>query len=276
MSVDHLDESLSNLQGWGEGLWHTREAWSGEESLEVEAAWLQSAADFAACCEEMVSRTDVGPVVRRCAWALNPALWAPVHGGSLMLRRLGARDTQAVHALLQEPTFLAHYSRGLPTELAQVAQWMRAAQAPRWPVRRIEFAVQCNKTGLLVGLASLADVSVEDRRAEFLVGVNPSLIASSLHSWGIEAAALLLYYAFERLGLAKLTSLVFEDNPRALRSTIGLGFVPEGRLRDHVWDRAGQKFFSVHVQSLLRTEYDQSQLLKRLRGRFLREPQIVK
>jgi RimJ/RimL family protein N-acetyltransferase len=188
----------------------------------------------------------------------------------LTLRRLGAWDTQAVHALLQVPTFVAHYSRGLPTELGQVAQWMRAAQAPRWPVRRIEFAVFCNTSGHLVGLASLADVSVEDRRAEFLVGVNSSLNASSLQSWGIEAAALLLHYAFERLGLAKLTSLVFEDNPRALRSTIGLGFVTEGLLRDHVWDRAGQRYLSVHVQSILRTEYDQSPLLKRLRGRYLR------
>lgn len=255
----------------GTQLWHTRELWHGGEAAHAEFKWLEACAQFVLRTEALSQSGALSTDVQRMAWGINPALWAPVRGRSVSLRRLGLRDTRDVHAMLQEPTFVHLYSRGLPSMLPAVKAWLKAAQTPRWPVRRIEFVVVCNNTQQVMGLASLAELSVDDRRAELLVGIRPSAQHHALGSVGIEATCLLLHFAFERIGLNKLMSYVYEDNPHALESTLHLGFVHEGIFNKHVWDKVLNRFVSIHVQALLRDDYEGSALLQKLRARYLKD-----
>jgi RimJ/RimL family protein N-acetyltransferase len=255
----------------GAQLWRTRELWLGSEAAHAEFEWLDACAQFVLRTEALSQSGGLLPDVQRMAWGINPALWAPVRGRSVSLRRLGLRDASDVHAMLQEPGFVHLYSRGLPTALPAVEAWLKAAQTPRWPVRRIEFVVVCNSTQQVMGLASLAELSVDDRRAELLVGIRPTAQRKALGSAGIEATSLLLHFAFERIGLNKLMSYVYEDNPHALKNTLHLGFVREGTLSNHVWDKALNRFVSIHVQALLRDGYECSDLLQKLRVRYLKD-----
>ena len=254
----------------GAQLWRTRELWHGSEEAHTELAWLEDCAQFVLCTEQLAQSSCLATDVQHMAWGLNPALWAPVLGRSLSLRRLGLRDARHVHEMLQKPEFVRFYSRGLPTALPAVEGWLKAAQTPRWPVRRIEFVVVCNKTQQVIGLASLAELSVDDRRAELLIGIRPTEKSSALGSAGIEAASLLMHFAFERIGLNKLMSYVYDDNPHALENTLHLGFVREGQLKNHVWDKALNRFLSIHVQALLRDDYEGNALLQKLRARYLK------
>ena len=255
----------------GAQLWSARELWQGSEAAHAEFGWLEACSQFVFRTEQLARNSSLPPEVQRLAWGLNPALWAPVLGRSISLRRLGLRDAKDVHAQMQEPGFVHFYSRGLPTALTLVEAWLKAAQTPRWPVRRIEFVVVCNSTQRVMGLASLAELSVEDRRAELLVGIRPTAKSNALGSVGIEAASLLLHFAFERIGLNKLMSYVYDDNPHALENTLHLGFAREGTFKHHVWDKALNRFLSIHVQALLRDDYEANELLKKLRARYLRE-----
>jgi RimJ/RimL family protein N-acetyltransferase len=253
----------------GAQLWRSRELWGGHEHPRVEFEWLDACAQFVLTCEEEARSGRLNSQGQRLSWGINPALWAPVRGRSVSLRRLGLRDASQVHELLHAPDFLRSYARSLPITLPEIEDWLRAAQTPRWPVRRVEFVVVCNKSQRVIGLAALADLSVDDRRAELLVGISPNARRGALGSAGIEATCLLLSYAFDSIGLNKLVSYVYDDNPRALENTLHLGFSSEGALKEHVWDNGLNRFLSINVQALMRAEYEASALLRKLRARYL-------
>jgi RimJ/RimL family protein N-acetyltransferase len=60
--------------------------------------------------------------------------------------------------------------------------------------------------------------------------------------YGTDAMRVILRYAFYELNLRKVGLIVFEYNPRAIRSYEKVGFIPEGRIRGailrdgHRWD----------------------------------------
>lgn len=74
-----------------------------------------------------------------------------------------------------------------------------------------------------VGVASLADVQVGHRRAEFLLGIPHE--SEQLNGVGLEAALLILDFAFNRVGLNKLTSLVYLDNLAAQKTPLAWAFL---------------------------------------------------
>jgi RimJ/RimL family protein N-acetyltransferase len=70
----------------------------------------------------------------------------------------------------------------------------------------------------MCGLASLVNISAAHRRAEFLMGV-PSA-RSGLRSMALVGALLVMDFAFNRVGLNKLTSIVMADNTHSQKSTL--------------------------------------------------------
>ena len=98
-----------------------------------------------------------------------------------------------------------------------------ASLAPPWWA----YAVTDRETGALVGGADLRVVSAHDRRGEVGYGLARS-------HWGkgyaAEAAALLVRFGFERLGLVRIQALCAVDNVRSLRTLERVGMRREGRL----------------------------------------------
>ena len=98
-------------------------------------------------------------------------------------------------------------------------------------------------------------LSLEDDRLIGFVGLfdlfkhhGDSLVAIALgeradwgKGYGTDAMRIMLRYAFNELNLRRVGLIVFEYNPRAIRSYEKLGFVQEGRIRGAIL-REGQRW----------------------------------
>jgi RimJ/RimL family protein N-acetyltransferase len=71
--------------------------------------------------------------------------------------------------------------------------------------------------------------------------------------YGSDALRLILRYAFQELGLQRVTLTVFEYNPRAIRSYEKVGFIHEGRCRKAI-HRDGERA-DLLVMGILRQEW---------------------
>jgi len=75
------------------------------------------------------------------------------------------------------------------------------------------------------------------------------------NGYGTDALNSLLRYAFTELNLRRVTLIVFDYNPRAIRSYEKCGFVKEGTVRS-VIQREGRRW-DWHYMGLLRQEWEQ-------------------
>ena len=116
-----------------------------------------------------------------------------------------------------------------------------------------------------LGLLSFVDFQVTHRRCEFMIGF-PAPVASRLSG---EAALLALDLAFVHIGLHKLTSLVFSNNPHSQKSTLALGFEQEGHRRLHIYDMQRSCFYDCYENGLLREHYLRHRGLQALSQRLL-------
>jgi diamine N-acetyltransferase len=115
--------------------------------------------------------------------------------------------------------------------------------------------------GQPLGLACLADLDFESRRAEWLLGF-PEL--PKMRQKMVEAALLLFVAAFACLRLEKVYGYVYQSNVSAQEATLHLGFQKEGVLRTHVRNRVTGKREDLHVFGFLRDEFFESRYLEKL------------
>lgn len=115
----------------------------------------------------------------------------------------------------------------------------------------IVFAIIDRKTDRIVGHCGLYLIQWICRRAQFNIIIGePSVWDKGL---GMEAARLLLKYAFEKLNLNSVQLGVNAANRRAVRSYEKAGFVHEGSRRQFIY-RNGQ-YYDMTMMSVLRNEY---------------------
>lgn len=103
----------------------------------------------------------------------------------------------------------------------------------------------------LLGFVGLEDVF--GRNGNAWVGIGLGERAYWGRGYGTEAMRLVSRYAFEELGLHRLSLTVFEYNPRAVHSYLKAGFVEEGRLRGYL-ERDGRRWDLIFM-GLLREEW---------------------
>jgi len=73
------------------------------------------------------------------------------------------------------------------------------------------------------------------------------------NGYGTDAMRVMLRYAFDELNLRRVGLIVFEYNPRAMRSYEKVGFIPEGRIRGAML-REGRRW-DWQYMGLLREEW---------------------
>jgi len=73
--------------------------------------------------------------------------------------------------------------------------------------------------------------------------------------YGSDAMNTILRYAFQEMNLRRVTLIVFEYNPRAIRSYEKCGFVMEGRMRS-MMQREGRRWDWLYM-GILREEWEQ-------------------
>lgn len=85
-----------------------------------------------------------------------------------------------------------------------------------------------------IGLASLVDIQIAHRRAELLFGIPNQ--ADRKQAAVVIANLLIFDFAFNLIGLHKLTAKVIESNQHSQKSTISIGFKQEGFFYEHLRD----------------------------------------
>lgn len=145
----------------------------------------------------------------------------------LLLRPFRASDFEAVHAYAGDPAVVRFMDWG-PNTMAETRAYVDRVLAP--PAGQYPFAVVRTADGMLLGGAELQMASVEHRRAD--IGY-----VLSRDAWGngyaTEAAAALLRFGFDRLGLHKLSATCDPENAGSARVLEKIGMHREGLLRAH-------------------------------------------
>jgi RimJ/RimL family protein N-acetyltransferase len=120
-----------------------------------------------------------------------------------------------------------------------------------------------------VGILSLVDVALSNRRAEVLIGIKEFPYSGI----AVEAMLLGIEFGFGMMRLNKIYSLIYAGNETSLRNTVHLGFEVEGHLREHVVDPRTKKPVDLIQTGLLRSDLGKrvlARLSRRLLGRELR------
>jgi RimJ/RimL family protein N-acetyltransferase len=114
------------------------------------------------------------------------------------------------------------------------------------------FAICRRADGRHIGSTGLHSISARERHAEF------GIMLGERECWGqgygTAAARLILNHGFNQLNLHRIFLRVFDHNLRGQASYRKLGFVDEGRLRQHQWREDG--WHDMLYMGLLRDEFN--------------------
>jgi N-acetyltransferase len=187
---------------------------------------------------------DPGPGIAHAMAPDDPARWRPrahatrgtldghppanavMVGPRVYLRPVEMADATEMVALerLEPETFMDN-GRRLGSTPGYHA-WFRSTEKAD-PPTHIRFAVCRRSDGALIGSNGIEGVDPVDRTAEteswFYAGIGRD------QGFGTEAKHLLLHYAFERLGLHSVRSMVWEPNGRSAAALIKQGYREAGR-----------------------------------------------
>jgi ribosomal-protein-alanine N-acetyltransferase len=148
--------------------------------------------------------------------------------GRLLLRAFRLDDRADVHAFGSDPDVVRYMNWGPNTEAetqTHIARVAAGATPTRFP-----YALERLADGHVIGSVELMIDSIGDRRAEMGYVL-------ARQAWGqgyaTEAAAVVLAYAFDRLGMHRVFATCDPANPGSGRVLEKLGMTYEGRLRDH-------------------------------------------
>ena len=195
----------------------------------------------------------------------HPIWHHPLESKNLMLIRPQEQHRAFLTDLLQTSSFVERYNSFMGNGPAAVEGFIQRTHLPPLQTKQLDWIVT-DLNGEPLGLACLADLDFESRRAEWLLGF-PEL--PEMRQKMVEAALLLFVAAFACLRLEKVYGYVYQSNVPAQEATLHLGFQKEGVLRTHVRNRVTGKREDLHVFGILRDEFYQNTKLKKLGDRLI-------
>jgi RimJ/RimL family protein N-acetyltransferase len=150
----------------------------------------------------------------------------------VLLREFQLDDVPAVLSYASDPEVTRHLEWDAYDDPETAAAFIRSTQAggTTWFAR----AIVLRSHDRVIGGADLRIVSPRDRRGEIGYGLAQAWWG---HGYATEAAALLLGFGFDGLGLVRIEALCAIDNARSLRTLERLGMRREGRLAQYRWKK---------------------------------------
>ena len=119
------------------------------------------------------------------------------------------------------------------------------------PSDELFFGIRMLEGDVLIGFIGLFDLF--QQHGDALVAIALGERQYWGNGYGTDAMRIMLRYAFNELNLRKAGLIVFEYNPRAIRSYEKVGFTHEGRIRGAML-REGQRWDWLYM-GLLREEF---------------------
>ena len=152
---------------------------------------------------------------------------------------------------------------------ANLDNWEERSPQPAAPLTRAKFDADAARRseGETVGFSLTAEfaITVDDRLVGTCVLMNEDSLArhaavgislvleAAGKGYGTDAFRILVDYAFTRRNLRRVYLEVLASNERAIASYRKVGFVEEGRLREHCWVRGA--YVDEVRMGLLRSEW---------------------
>ncbi len=125
----------------------------------------------------------------------------------------------------------------------ELQEWMKKGTV-------VPFVIEAD--GKVIGDCGLHHFNEASRNCSFGIAINDEDYLGK--GYGREAVGLLLDFAFRLRNMRRVWLTVNADNERAIRSYKGLGFIEEGRLREHVWQDGN--YHDWVYMGLMRTEWN--------------------
>lgn len=236
-------------------------------ALHALARWDEAAQAAALACS-LAEQRQISPsaVTSRTYAELASAWWKPLRAGSVLLRLPEAGDTAFIAAAFANAKFMRAFHRYQGKDAHSVRQFIETARLPPGRARRRDWLVS-TRGGDAVGFAGIVDLDTHNLCGELLIGIVAE--DNVVRAVAPQASLATLVFAFDRLRLEKMVSHVYGDNPAAQANTLHLGFVQEGRLREHLVPEAGSKTrLDLFVNGMLRSDFEANRALARMRKRW--------
>lgn len=127
-----------------------------------------------------------------------------------------------------------------------------------------------------VGMVVLSDYVALHRRAEFLIGLFDQ--AHRHASYGLEASLMTLDLAFNAYAMNRVYAYTYAYNEPAQKGLTSLGFLLEGVMVEHVFDRSTEQFVDLHCYGMTVQQFRKTRRLiplsQRLVGRDITQPSL--
>lgn len=170
-------------------------------------------------------------------------------GKNLTLRPVEHKDLETLRYWRTSPEVSRNYEDKQQISPLEQERWFESVSLSN---RAHYFVIE--KDGEFLGACNVGDISRVHRTAKMGIYFIPREESNSFLP--VEAAMLLLDYAFYSLNLRKICGAALETNQRSISFHHGLGFVDEGVLKQHVSHEG--RYVDIIQQALFRDTYEEA------------------
>ena len=214
-------------------------------------------------------RSDFSKAIQNCL-EVDPIWIKPLNGRKLYLRRYDAEDAEYLCQNYKNSSFMNQYNHHIPRyqrpdDLA--IKLHEAHEKHPCQLSSVDWIILKKETNQTIGIANLVGIEFTHRRAEFLIGFPDT--ANHAKGYGLEATLLVLDYAFNRIGLNKLTTVVYCNNIVPQKNCLALGFIQESYLREQIIETASGKFLDLYVNGMILSDFRSNKRISKLSHRLL-------
>jgi ribosomal-protein-alanine N-acetyltransferase len=160
--------------------------------------------------------------------AETPGLKLPIVGRRLLLRIPEPADASAIALALRDRKVTRPITLPARYSIRDAREFIRRSRQGRKDGSKCSLSIILRRSGELIGGCGLDQIRFDHRNAHVGYWI-------ARPHWGkgyaSEAASMLIRAGFRELGLHRVHTGVFPDNPRSIRVLRRLGFRTEGRAR---------------------------------------------
>jgi RimJ/RimL family protein N-acetyltransferase len=152
------------------------------------------------------------------------------YGEKVRLRALEMEDLDIILKFFNTLELRQYLSSQIPMSRQAERQWLeRSTTMDPWRDGGMTLAVEDKKTGEFLGTVSVFDISKQHKRAEFGIALhNPENLGKG---YGTDTTRVMLWIAFQILGLNSVYLITMDNNKRAQRAYEKAGFKSAGVFR---------------------------------------------
>ncbi len=174
------------------------------------------------------------------------------YGEKVRLRALEMEDLDIILKFFNTLDLRQYLNSQIPMSRQAERQWLeRSTTMDPWRDGGMTLAVEDKKTGEFLGTVSLFDISKQHKRAEFGIALhNPKNLGKG---YGTDTTRVMLWIAFQILGLNSVYLITMDNNERAQRAYEKAGFKSAGMFRQGAYVKGA--FHDFVIMDILKEEF---------------------